>query len=48
MEVVTEREPTEQEWSDMLFAWRVCKHVRSNAIVLAPRTSRRSGSAPGR
>ena len=26
-----------QEWSDMLFAWRVCKHVRSNAIVLAKR-----------
>jgi phosphoribosylaminoimidazolecarboxamide formyltransferase/IMP cyclohydrolase len=35
MQVVTERTPTEQEWSDMLFAWRVCKHVRSNAIVLA-------------
>ncbi len=35
MEVVTKRQPTEQEWSDMLFAWRVCKHVRSNAIVLA-------------
>jgi phosphoribosylaminoimidazolecarboxamide formyltransferase/IMP cyclohydrolase len=35
MEVVTKRAPTEQEWSDMLFSWRVCKHVRSNAIVLA-------------
>jgi phosphoribosylaminoimidazolecarboxamide formyltransferase/IMP cyclohydrolase len=35
MEVVTERAPTEQEWSDMLFAWRVSKRVRSNAIVLA-------------
>src|SRR4051794_24976983 len=35
MEVVTKRSPTEQEWSDMLFAWRVSKHVRSNAIVLA-------------
>jgi len=35
MEVVTKRQPTEQEWSDMLFSWRVCKHVRSNAIVLA-------------
>jgi phosphoribosylaminoimidazolecarboxamide formyltransferase/IMP cyclohydrolase len=35
MEVATQRQPTEQEWSDMLFAWRVCKHVRSNAIVLA-------------
>ncbi|MCW2966782.1 MAG: purH [Solirubrobacteraceae bacterium] len=35
MEVVTQRSPTEQEWSDMLFAWRVGKHVKSNAIVLA-------------
>jgi phosphoribosylaminoimidazolecarboxamide formyltransferase/IMP cyclohydrolase len=35
MRVVTERRPTESEWSEMLFAWKVCKHVRSNAIVLA-------------
>jgi phosphoribosylaminoimidazolecarboxamide formyltransferase / IMP cyclohydrolase len=35
MTVVTGREPTEDEWRDLLFAWRVCKHVRSNAIVLA-------------
>ncbi len=35
MEVVTERRPTDDEWSEMLFAWKVCKHVRSNAIVLA-------------
>jgi phosphoribosylaminoimidazolecarboxamide formyltransferase / IMP cyclohydrolase len=35
MEVVTERKPSEREWGEMLFAWRVCKHVRSNAIVLA-------------
>jgi phosphoribosylaminoimidazolecarboxamide formyltransferase/IMP cyclohydrolase len=34
MEVVTQRKPTEAEWSEMLFSWRVCKHVRSNAIVL--------------
>ncbi len=33
--VVTDREPTEQEWTDMLFAWKVCKHVKSNAIVYA-------------
>jgi phosphoribosylaminoimidazolecarboxamide formyltransferase/IMP cyclohydrolase len=26
---------TEQRWGDLLFAWRVCKHVTSNAIVLA-------------
>jgi phosphoribosylaminoimidazolecarboxamide formyltransferase/IMP cyclohydrolase len=35
MQVVTERRPTEAEWSELLFAWRVCKHVRSNAIVIA-------------
>jgi len=35
MEVVSAREPTEGEWGDMLFAWKVCKHVKSNAIVLA-------------
>ena len=27
--------PAEEAWGDLLFAWRVCKHVRSNAIVLA-------------
>ena len=35
MQVVTERKPTEAQWGELLFAWRVCKHVRSNAIVLA-------------
>ncbi|HEX8101386.1 MAG TPA: bifunctional phosphoribosylaminoimidazolecarboxamide formyltransferase/IMP cyclohydrolase [Solirubrobacteraceae bacterium] len=35
MEVVTERKPSEKEWGEMLFAWKVCKHVRSNAIVLS-------------
>ncbi|MBO0767671.1 MAG: bifunctional phosphoribosylaminoimidazolecarboxamide formyltransferase/IMP cyclohydrolase [Solirubrobacterales bacterium] len=35
MEVVSARHPTEAEWSAMTFAWKVCKHVRSNAIVLA-------------
>ena len=34
MRVVTERKPTEEEWGELLFAMRVCKHVRSNAIVL--------------
>ncbi len=28
-------EPDEATWRDLLFAWRVCKHVTSNAIVLA-------------
>lgn len=34
-ELVTSRKPTEKEWQDLLFAWKVAKHVRSNAIVLA-------------
>ncbi len=28
-------EPSEADWGDFLFAWRVCKHVTSNAIVIA-------------
>jgi phosphoribosylaminoimidazolecarboxamide formyltransferase/IMP cyclohydrolase len=28
-------EVSEQQWGDLLFAWRVCKHVASNAIVIA-------------
>src|SRR5215212_8011302 len=35
MQVVTKRKPTEAEWGELLFAWKVGKHVRSNAIVLA-------------
>lgn len=34
-QVVTDRQPTEQELADLLFAFRVCKHVKSNAIVYA-------------
>ena len=34
-EVVTRRQPTESEWSDLAFAWRVTKHARSNNVVLA-------------
>ncbi len=33
--VVTKRAPSEAERADLQFAWRVCKHVKSNAIVLA-------------
>jgi phosphoribosylaminoimidazolecarboxamide formyltransferase/IMP cyclohydrolase len=33
--VMTRRAPTEQEWRDLLFAWKVVKHVKSNAIVFA-------------
>ena len=35
MEVVTATEPSEAQWHDMLFAWTVCRRVRSNAIVIA-------------
>jgi phosphoribosylaminoimidazolecarboxamide formyltransferase/IMP cyclohydrolase len=35
MEVAGSREPTEGQWGDLIFAWRVAKHVKSNAIVLA-------------
>jgi phosphoribosylaminoimidazolecarboxamide formyltransferase/IMP cyclohydrolase len=33
LKVVTKRTPTESELRAMLFAWKVCKHVKSNAIV---------------
>ncbi|MDI6642258.1 MAG: bifunctional phosphoribosylaminoimidazolecarboxamide formyltransferase/IMP cyclohydrolase, partial [Elusimicrobiota bacterium] len=33
--VVTERKPTEDELESLRFAWKVCKHVKSNAIVLS-------------
>jgi phosphoribosylaminoimidazolecarboxamide formyltransferase/IMP cyclohydrolase len=35
VKVVTRRPPTESELSDLIFAFRVCKHVKSNAIVYA-------------
>ena len=35
LKVVTERKPTEQEMRDLMFAWKVCKHVKSNAILYA-------------
>jgi phosphoribosylaminoimidazolecarboxamide formyltransferase len=38
LEVVTEREPTDEQVETMLFAWQVCKHVTSNAIVFADGT----------
>ena len=33
--VVTNRQPTDAELRDLRFAWRLCKHVKSNAIVFA-------------
>ena len=35
LKVVTERQPTEEEIRALLFAWIVCKHTKSNAIVYA-------------
>lgn len=33
--IPTKREPSEKEWKDLKLAWKVVKHVKSNAIVLA-------------
>jgi phosphoribosylaminoimidazolecarboxamide formyltransferase/IMP cyclohydrolase len=38
LEVVTEREPTDEQLETMLFAWRVLKHVKSNGILFASGT----------
>jgi phosphoribosylaminoimidazolecarboxamide formyltransferase len=38
LEVVTEREPTDEEVETMLFAWRTLKHVKSNGILFADGT----------
>jgi phosphoribosylaminoimidazolecarboxamide formyltransferase/IMP cyclohydrolase len=31
--VVTKRQPTADEWTALRFAWRVCAHVKSNAVI---------------
>jgi phosphoribosylaminoimidazolecarboxamide formyltransferase/IMP cyclohydrolase len=35
MKIVTAKAPSESAWGDLIFAWRIAKHVTSNAIVLA-------------
>jgi phosphoribosylaminoimidazolecarboxamide formyltransferase / IMP cyclohydrolase len=35
MRVMSAAQPSEEQWRDLEFAWRVCRHVRSNAIVIA-------------
>jgi phosphoribosylaminoimidazolecarboxamide formyltransferase/IMP cyclohydrolase len=35
MRVMSAKQPTDSEWDDLRFAWQVCRHVRSNAIVIA-------------
>jgi len=42
LKVVSQRQPTPQEMKDLLFAWKVCKHVKSNAILYA-----RNGQSTG-
>jgi phosphoribosylaminoimidazolecarboxamide formyltransferase/IMP cyclohydrolase len=32
--VVTTKQPTDQEWDDMIFGWEAVRHIKSNAIVL--------------
>ena len=34
MTVVSQRQPTEAEWTELLVAWRLCRHVKSNAVVI--------------
>jgi len=46
LNVVTQRAPSEAEFSDLLFAWRVAKYVKSNAIVYA-KESRTIGIGAG-
>ena len=33
-QIVTEKKPTDEQLAELLFAWKVCKHVKSNAIVV--------------
>jgi phosphoribosylaminoimidazolecarboxamide formyltransferase/IMP cyclohydrolase len=42
LKTVTRRQPTEPEMRDLRFAWKVCKHVKSNAILYA-----RNGQSTG-
>jgi phosphoribosylaminoimidazolecarboxamide formyltransferase/IMP cyclohydrolase len=46
LKVVTKRQPTADEIKDLLFVWRVCKHVKSNAILVA-RNGATLGAGPG-
>jgi phosphoribosylaminoimidazolecarboxamide formyltransferase/IMP cyclohydrolase len=39
MRVLTRAQPTEAQWQQLLFAWEVCRLVRSNAIVIAAGTA---------
>jgi phosphoribosylaminoimidazolecarboxamide formyltransferase/IMP cyclohydrolase len=38
LRVVTRRQPTASEWDALRFAWRICAHVKSNAVMFADAT----------
>ena len=38
LKVATKRAPTESEWGALRFAWRVCAHVKSNAVIFTDAT----------
>ena len=38
---VTKRQPTAEEWTALRFAWRVCAHVKSNAVIFTGRPDAR-------
>lgn len=46
LKVVTEKKPTEKEMEDLLFAWKLVKHTKSNAIVVA-KDKKSLGIGPG-
>ncbi|MDF2546697.1 MAG: purH [Anaerosolibacter sp.] len=46
LKIVTERIPTKKEMEDMIFAWKVAKHIKSNGIVLA-KNQQTIGIGPG-
>ena len=35
LRVVTQRQPTQEEWQALRFAWRICAHVKSNTVMFA-------------
>jgi phosphoribosylaminoimidazolecarboxamide formyltransferase/IMP cyclohydrolase len=43
--VVTERQPTAEEWQALRFAWRVCAHVKSNTVIFTSRDVTRAVGA---
>ena len=38
LRVVTKRQPSSEEWEALRFAWRVCAHVKSNAVIFTDAT----------